>query len=577
MGYKNLRSDVLHTLHSAVETEDIESVDELLKKGIDIDIRNTNEETALHRACVRRNLPLVVKLLGAKSDPRSKNKDGQTTLMSLLTSDGRSADDLAIVKTLLESDPDLILHADWTGDTPLHAAVRSERTEIMEVLLKAGANPNVQNRLGQTALHRCYSLQTTKALVDAGAEVELANFKGETALDRAVACGSSMLDIAILLLENASPRTVRATSSVLLYTAAAGHDIKKVSGLLAKGASLKYRDMRKVPHGATPLHQAALWSTPAMLKLLLRKKADIKAKVADGSTPLHYATLSGNFQKVKLLLGAGANVTASDKHRKTALHYAASLRYARIVDALLGAGAMQDAADNRGKTPLHCVIRYNFSEITKQLSDSGIDIARMYEYDIPQIWQAATLEVVKILLNSGARVAANTKCVRKRHFAAAVGEGAGPLADAGAILTARDNQGKTVLHYAAENSCAEIVRFLLDAGASATIRDNRMATPLHYASSYATPDVVKLLLDENADIEARCNLGATPLLWSAMNRTSCETANFLLEEGANIMARDIDGLTAVDHATEREYAGVIKVFQKYLDLRKASILFDLLC
>lgn len=399
-----------------------------------------------------------------------------------------------------------------------------------------------------------------------------------TALDRAVACGSSMLDIAILLLENASPPTVRATSSVLLYTAAAGRDIKKVSGLLAKGASLKYRDIRKVPHGATPLHQAALWSTPAILKLLLRKKADIKAKVTDGSTPLHYATLSGNFQKVKLLLGAGANVTASDKHGKTALHYAASLRYARIVDTLLGAGAMQDAADNRGKTPLHCVVRYTFSEVTKQLSDSGIDIARMYEHEIPPNWQAATLEVVKILLSSGAKVAADTKCVRKpQHFAAAFGKGTVPLADAGASLTARDSQGKTVLHYAAENSCAEMVRFLLDAGASATIRDNRMATPLHYASNYATPDVVKLLLDANADIEARCNLGATPLFWSAMNRTSCETVDFLLEKGADIMARDIDGLTAVDHATEREYAGVIKVFQNYLDLRKVSIPFDMLC
>ena len=471
MRYKDPRPEVLSTFHSAIEAEEVDAVDELLKEDIDINICNGYEETALHRACARRNLPLVIKLLGAKANPRSKNKYGQTALMSLLTTDSVTADDLTIVKKLLETDPDLILHADRTGDMPLHAAARSERTEIMKLLLKAGANPDVQNSLGETALHRCYSVQTTRLLVNAGAGVELANFRGVSALDRAVTCGSAMEDMAILLLENASPSTVQSTGSFLLYTAVSGHDPNKVSELLKKGVNLDFR----YPHGATLLHQAALSSTPAMLNLLLRNKADITAKVTDGSTPLHYATLSGDIQKVKLLLDAGASLMASDKHGKTALHYAALLRYPRIVNALLESGAMQDAADKGGKTPLHCVVKYTFRQV-KKLLDTGIGTARMYVHEIRRNWKAATLEVVK------------------------------------------------------------------------------------------------LLLDANADIEARCNLSATPLLWSAMNCTNCETVTFLLEAGADITARDIDGLTALDHATERKYAGVVKVFQEYIDLRRVSIL-----
>jgi ankyrin repeat protein len=568
MRYKDPRPEVLSAFHSAIEAEDIEAVDELLKEDIDINSCNGYKETALHRACARRNLPLVIKLLEAKANPQSKNKYGQTALMSLLASDGVSTDDLAIVKKLLETDPDLVLHADWTVDMPLHAAARSERTEIMKLLLKAGANPDVQNPLGETALHQCYSVQTARLLVNAGAKVELANFRGESALDRAVSYGSAMEDMAILLLENASSSTVQATGSFLLYTTISGGDINKVSKLLTKGVNLDFRYL----HGATPLHQAALSSTPAMLDLLLRNKADIRAKVTDGSTPLHYAALSGDIQKVNLLLDAGSSLMASDKHGKTALHYAALLRYPRIVNALLEAGAMQDAEDKRGRTPLHCVVRYTFQEV-ETLLDTGNGTARMYVYDIRQNWKAATLEVVKILLNAKSTVATNTKRGRRlRGFAAAVAKVSGLLVDAKVGVRVRDKLGKTALHYAAENSAAEIVKLLLDAGASATIRDDRGATPLHYASNYGTPDVVKLLLEANADIEARCNFSATPLLWSAMNRTNCETVTFLLEAGADINARDIDGLTALDRATEREYAGIVNIFQEYLGLRRVSIL-----
>lgn len=40
-----------------------------------------------------------------------------------------------------------------TGDVCLHVAANKARTEILGLLLEGGANVNVQNKLGQTALH----------------------------------------------------------------------------------------------------------------------------------------------------------------------------------------------------------------------------------------------------------------------------------------------------------------------------------------------------------------------------------------------------------------------------------------
>ena len=47
---------------------------------------------------------------------------------------------------------------DSSGETALHAAVRQEQLEIIDVLLAAKANVNVQNVHGRTPLHEAVSM-----------------------------------------------------------------------------------------------------------------------------------------------------------------------------------------------------------------------------------------------------------------------------------------------------------------------------------------------------------------------------------------------------------------------------------
>lgn len=78
----------------------------------------------------------------------------------------------------------------------------------------------------------------------------------------------------------------------------------------------------------------------------------------------------------------------------------------------------------------------------------------------------------------------------------------------------------------------------------APIDDGNGETPLHVAAASAeSPAVVELLLDEEANIDARDTNGKTPLHDAVLYNENLEVIGFLLDRGANIHARDARGHT----------------------------------
>ena len=79
---------------------------------------------------------------------------------------------------------------DTLGKTPLHYAVRAEHFDVVDRLLRAGANVNAndEGRIGNTPLSdnvgTC-SFAMVKRLIDAGADPTIRGWMQLTALDRA--------------------------------------------------------------------------------------------------------------------------------------------------------------------------------------------------------------------------------------------------------------------------------------------------------------------------------------------------------------------------------------------------------
>lgn len=119
------------------------------------------------------------------------------------------------------------------------------------------------------------------------------------------------------------------------------------------------------------------------------------------------------------------------------------------------------------------------------------------------------------------------------------------LAGGLSVETVESSDREPALQLAASRGQLEVVRELIDRGASVTSRSRYEATLLHVlgAQEKLLP-LVPLALERGGDLEATDSWGATPLLVAA-GAACIPGARALLAAGANPLARDNDGSTAV--------------------------------
>ena len=126
---------------------------------------------------------------------------------------------------------------------------------------------------------------------------------------------------------------------------------------------------------------------------------------------------------------------------------------------------------------------------------------------------------------------------------------AGDLEKAKALLTAhpdlissKDTNGMTPLHFAAHNGSNDMVEFLLANKAEVNARDKYGQTPLHSAARLGHKDVAELLLANKADVNATNDFGWTPLDEAAIGGHK-DVAELLLANKADVRATDNQGET----------------------------------
>ncbi len=122
-----------------------------------------------------------------------------------------------------------------------------------------------------------------------------------------------------------------------------------------------------------------------------------------------------------------------------------------------------------------------------------------------------------------------------------------PLADKGADINARDNNGSTPLIEAASDGNKDLVESLLAKGADVNARDKSGCTPLMWAAIEGHRDVAEVLIAHKADVNATSPCGQTALNSAAMNGHK-DVAEVLLAHHADLEAKAQDGQTALDWA-----------------------------
>jgi cytohesin len=317
--------------------------------------------TALHHAAAFGNKAMVELLLSRGAEVNAKGDDGRTPLY-LATERGFQA----IVEVLLANKADVNVSDKNTGITPLHLAAESGRVKIIQLLLAAGANPNAENNQGRTPLSFAAgsgSPESVEMLLAAKADPNGGRLDAPLL---AAIHKQDAVSAELLLKNGANPNVDGEVDwpnglnsrdgrgrTIPLCLAVSPRQLPIVNLLLKFKADPN--DPQPQPDGR-PLLLSAL-SDPEVLEALLDAGGKVDSHLSEGKTLLDQA-VNGNSAAaaVEILLKHGADPNARDLSDNRPLHYAvwASV-YGKQIELLLDHGADPNVRNNNGQTPLDVI------------------------------------------------------------------------------------------------------------------------------------------------------------------------------------------------------------------------------
>uniref|UniRef100_A0A8C9WJA1 Poly [ADP-ribose] polymerase n=1 Tax=Scleropages formosus TaxID=113540 RepID=A0A8C9WJA1_SCLFO len=512
--------------------------------------------------------------------------------------------DLERVKKLVT--PENVNSRDTAGrkSTPLHFAAGFGRRDVVEFLLRNGANVHARDDGGLISLHNACSFghaEVVSLLLHRGADANSKDNWNYTPLHEAAIKGK--IDVCIVLLQHGADPGVRntdgrtpldlaepSTKAVLtgeyrkddlLESARSGNEEKLMALLTPLNVNCHASDGRK----STPLHLAAGYNRVKTVQLLLQHGADVHAKDKGDLVPLHNACSYGHYEVTELLVKHGACVNAMDLWQFTPLHEAASKNRVEVCSLLLSYGAdptFLNSYEFKGHALLQAAREADIARVKKHLTLESINFKHPQTHETALHCAAASpypkrKQVCELLLRKGANVNEKTRdFLTPLHLASEKSHNdvIEVLVKHEAKVNALDNLGQTALHRAAHCGHLQTCRLLLSSGCDPLIMSLQGFSPsqmgnqsvrevLQEGAFIGNVDADRQLLEasKSGDLEIvkkLCTLHnvncrdvdgrqSTPLHFAAgYNRVA--VVEFLLQHGADVHAKDKGGLVPLHNA-----------------------------
>lgn len=340
-------------LHAAVQSKNrkaLEMCTVLIDYGAEIDPKDSEGNTPLHFAVnrvSRQGLPssvyrgIIDLLLANGANVSSVNRVGATPL-HLASIQGA---DLSTVEKLIQKGANINARASKEGGkfTPLHGAASAGRRDLVEFLLKHGANPNLKDGRNLTP-------------------PEIAKQQGHQSTVRAFNRLSGLKPQALPMISEID---------LQLLEAARTGDNEHIPQLLSKGANPNVFG----EDGYNALMLAAKYASPENVKALVDAGANMETEFyLHGATALGFAIEGKRYDVVTALLNLGANVNAQSYTRATSLITAAAQNDIEMARILLDAGADINMCNMHNKSALFAAVQMGHPEMVKLLLDSGADV-----------------------------------------------------------------------------------------------------------------------------------------------------------------------------------------------------------
>jgi ankyrin repeat protein len=434
-------------------------------------------------------------------------------------------------------------------ETPLvDAAEKSDKAAVRALLKLKSTDVNAAKPDGSTALqwavHRD-DVELVDLLLAAGADVKAANRYGVAPVMLAAENGNAAI-LEKLLTAGADANASMPGGETVLMTAARNGRAEAVKRLLVHGAKVNARDER----GETALMWAAARNNADTIRMLVEFGADIKIRTERpgagaarnstfmGAAPTSFsaflfAVRAGSIDASKALLDAGANVNDLLSDGESALIVALANAHWELANLLLDKGADPNLA-GAGWNALHQAVRerrpnlgfgtpgpiptgrVDSIEVIKKMIAKGVDVnARMTKNGMKdgQRNRLNRLGATPFLL------AAKVTDVEAMRVLAAAGanpltpnaDGTTPLmVAAGLKIWNPGEDGGSLMGQ--EDEVLEAVKLCVELGNDVNAVNSDKETALHGAAYRGVNSVAQFLVDKGAKLDAKEIRGWTPLL-----------------------------------------------------------------
>ena len=394
-------------LHWAVQADNLELTDLLIRFGAHVSAANKAGATPLLLATINGNAAIVERLIAAGADPNAPLTKFADTALMMTSRTGK----IEAVKVLVDHGAQINAKETWGGTTALMWAVSERHSDVAKLLIDHGADVNAKSNFVPSASGRGFEgttpvaarpnqgieefasgwltplmfaareddIESARLLVKVGADVNAINGDGKDALGLALFNGS--YDVASLLIDSyANVNQADAQRFTPLFWAVDRRNMETAPNFPWVVTADPLPLIKKLlDAGANP--NAVINSTP-------------RAHMREGSPRIMFATalmraaFSGDIELVKLLLAHGANPHIQSSDKETSLMAACGTGFINgynkqrtraerleVVKLLIELGEDVNAADSYGITPLMVAANLGDIAIVQYLVEKGADLA----------------------------------------------------------------------------------------------------------------------------------------------------------------------------------------------------------
>ena len=459
----------------------------------------------------------------------------EDTLLHLIVNNGRS---VGYTKALLECSllnaSDYCNNKNVNGDTALHLAITKNQIQNVNGILKHNPDMSIQDSEGNTALHIAIQLSTEdiitaiiqhiSELSDKYQLINGSNHAKHKPIHLSTLRGSP--DIVELLLENNAELYAVGGDGETIFHLAVQLDqtmrmivVEKILNFEEKYSKTAENDFiyRKDRHGNTPLHLAVSLEHDDIVTYLVSYQIDLALTNNNGQTLLHSAIetqsnsifdiifkVYGEQPIIRCDHGARRLLCLQDEKGRSGIHYSIELQNTHAVKQLLSSSVCIDSRDKQGMTVLHYAAKFH-----KDLENVSLILSHIQGVGIEQFDE---------------------------------------LGRTVSILNASDKEGRNPLMLAIESTKLEAINAIMEHNPEFVIFDKQGRSVLHYAANNKQilesiiPQIkTSLETDDYLSLINKLNVTGLSALHLSISFSDRESAEYLVSEGARlVLPKDTD-------------------------------------